>query len=90
MVTGYTPFESEYHSETVTNITTGQPKFSYSKWSKYNPQLQNFVSKLLVKVEKRITIEEARAHLWVNEIENKSKSSKKLLKKSSSFSLNLH
>ena len=27
LVTGYTPFESEYHSETVANIIKGEVKF---------------------------------------------------------------
>ena len=90
MVAGYTPFESEYHSETVANILKIQPKFSYSRWSKFSSHFKKFVSQLLTKVEDRITIEDAKRHLWFQENELKSSSEKKKIFRSNSHKLLLH
>ena len=50
LVTGSTPFESEYHSNTVTAIQKLLFTFDKKKWSKYTPYLKNFVQLLLKRV----------------------------------------
>lgn len=47
LVTGYTPFESEYHSDTISNILKGAFNFEDPVWSKYSPFLRDFISHFL-------------------------------------------
>ena len=47
LVTGYTPFESQYYSDIVRNIQAGVVNFDFSVWSKYSFNLRNFVLSLL-------------------------------------------
>ena len=83
LIAGYTPFESEYHSETVTNILKGEFKFSYSRWSKYSPHAKSFVSQLLKRVNERMTLSEAKSHLWLHDTEEVIHSPRRLRKRSS-------
>jgi len=47
LITGYTPFESEYHSDTISNIIKGTVKFDSNIWDKYSTLSKMFVSQLL-------------------------------------------
>ncbi len=47
MIAGYTPFESEYHSDTVANILKGVVKYDDMTWNDYSPFASNFVAGLL-------------------------------------------
>jgi len=47
MITGYTPFESEYHSETIMNILRGEVYFDDKIWQNYSHFARAFVSSLL-------------------------------------------
>jgi len=42
-----TPFESEYHSDTITNILKGEFVFNNNKWSKYSHLAKDLVIHLL-------------------------------------------
>jgi len=47
LIAGYTPFESEYHSDTIANILKGEVKFDDRIWNKYSPFAKDFVNRLL-------------------------------------------
>ena len=46
LVNGKTPFESEYHSQTIQNIRSAELTFGLV-FDKYSPQLKKFISRLL-------------------------------------------
>ena len=71
LVAGYTPFESEYHSATVTNILKGELKFEDKIWMRYSPFLKDFVSRLLKDRDHRMTLRQAETHLWLQEKSHK-------------------
>jgi serine/threonine protein kinase len=49
MVTGSTPFASEYLIDTKENITSAQPDFSNERFLHYNPLLKDLINHLLKK-----------------------------------------
>ena len=64
-VTGVTPFESEYRSDTVRNIVAGKVSFEDKAWSEYSSLFSDFVDRLLKQVDERISLTEAQQHLWL-------------------------
>lgn len=65
LVTGKTPFESEFHADTIKNIQKGCFFFDKIDWGKRSIHLKNFISSLLTKAEKRMTINESFYHVWM-------------------------
>ena len=47
LITGYTPFESEYHADTIANILKGEFNFNDAVWENYNTFAKDFISRLL-------------------------------------------
>ena len=47
LVTGATPFESVYHSDTINNILKGDVTFDHPKWNEHNSLLKDLVAHLL-------------------------------------------
>jgi calcium/calmodulin-dependent protein kinase I len=76
LVTGYTPFESEYHSETISNILKGTFSFEDPIWRNFSPFLKDFIFQLLKGKEQRTTINQAEKHLWLQNSKNKSRLSR--------------
>jgi len=54
-MTGYTPFESEYHSETIANIIKGEVAYPPEVEARFSRQARIFVSRLLRRRSERIT-----------------------------------
>lgn len=48
LITGRTPFESEYHSKTINNIMSAELTFPPA-FDRYSPSLRNLVAKMLKK-----------------------------------------
>lgn len=48
MITGHTPFESEYHSKTIDNIMTAELTFPLV-FDQYSPVLKQLITKMLKK-----------------------------------------
>ena len=63
---GKTPFESDYLSTTINNITKGELTFDADVWSKYNKFAKDLVIRLLKKRSERLTAQEAKKHFWFN------------------------
>jgi calcium-dependent protein kinase len=59
LITGKTPFESEYHSDTINNILRGEPEFDEEVWGRFHFLAKDFVGRLLKKKEQRMTLKEA-------------------------------
>ena len=49
LIAGRTPFESEYHSDTIFNITNREPEFSEEDFSSFSPLAKDLISRLLKK-----------------------------------------
>lgn len=49
LITGHTPFESEYHSTTINNIIRNQPSFEESVWDSVSPFAKDLTRHLLKK-----------------------------------------
>lgn len=64
LVAGITPFESEYHSDTINNIVKGTYTFDPIAWSNYSYFVKDLVTRLLKSKKERLTIKEASRHLW--------------------------
>lgn len=67
MITGHTPFESEYHSTTIQKITKCEVNFDDPAWSKFSTFTKDFVSKLLKRREERMSLKDASNHIWLGE-----------------------
>lgn len=65
LITGYTPFESVYHSDTIDNILKGEVTFDEDVWERYHWFAKDFVTRLLKGKDQRMTIHEAMNHLWL-------------------------
>lgn len=52
---GKTPFESDYLSTTINNITKGELTFDTEVWSKYDKFAKDLVIRLLKKRSERLT-----------------------------------
>lgn len=49
MIHGRTPFESEYHSETISNVLNNSLEFDSEKMSAYSSVMKNLIIRLLKK-----------------------------------------
>ena len=66
LIAGVTPFESEYHSDTVNNIITGKVNFDPSIWNNYSFLAKDLVLRLLKNRNERLSARVAVNHLWIN------------------------
>ena len=65
MITGVTPFASEYLLDTKDKITNAEIDFSNEVFYNYNPLVKDLISHLLKKDPKeRMTCLEAKKHIW--------------------------
>jgi hypothetical protein len=64
MIAGATPFQSEYHSETINKIIKGSFVFEEQIWKKYSYFAKDLVGRLLKPRDERLSIKEAMRHLW--------------------------
>lgn len=65
MITGVTPFASEYFSETIDNILRKELDFEREQFSVYDPLLRDLLCRLLKRNPKeRMSCEQAKKHLW--------------------------
>lgn len=48
LITGRTPFQSEYHSSTINNILTSKLEFT-NEFDRYSPSLKTLITKMLQK-----------------------------------------
>lgn len=55
LMAGNTPFESEYHSETISNIMKGEVTFTPQVEARFSRQARMFVSRLLKRRRDRVT-----------------------------------
>ena len=78
LITGKTPFESEFHADTIKNIQKGFVFFDKDDWGKKSKDLKNFVDSLLKKVEKRMTIISAMKHMWMLDLNTKKRHIRRL------------
>lgn len=66
LITGATPFESIYVSDTIANIR--KSNVVYSKiWDKFSFFIKDFTMRLLKPKEERLSAKEAIRHLWINQ-----------------------
>lgn len=56
LIAGVTPFESEYHSDTINKILLGAYVFEPDIWNKYSYFLKDFVIRLLKSKEERLNV----------------------------------
>lgn len=73
LIAGKTPFESEYHSDTIANILKGELSFEEEAWGDYNWFAKDFISRLLKKKCQRMSAKEAGNHLWLQAVDQKKK-----------------
>jgi serine/threonine protein kinase len=66
IITGKTPFESEYLSDTINNINKGEIKFDDFIWREYSSFAKDLVIRLLKRKSDRLSAKEAKKHLWFN------------------------
>lgn len=66
MITGKTPFESDYLSTTIENIEKGEAEFDPRIWNNFSKSSKDLVSRLLKKRNERFTALEAKKHFWFN------------------------
>lgn len=67
LVTGKTPFQSENHNETISNIERGVIQFDDSVWEPYGKSAKDLVSRLLKKkAQERFSAQDAKKHFWFN------------------------
>lgn len=69
LMAGLTPFESEYHSDTINNIMKAELIFSASIEARFSKQARMFVARLLKRRNERITSKEALRDLWFIDIQ---------------------
>ena len=84
LVSGKTPFESEYHSDTIKNILKGNFSFDSSCWNKYSLAIRSFIKGLLKPAEERLTIFQAQKHLWLQSSQGRK------MRRNSSFQVSVH
>lgn len=66
-LSGYSPFAGENDLETFVNITEGGFDFEDEVWNEISDDAKDFIKKLMVKDKsKRMTIDEALEHPWLN------------------------
>ena len=84
MVEGKTPFESEYHCDTVKNIRKGCFSFDSIRWNRYSLAIRSFIKGLLKPVEERLSILQAQKHIWLHS------SQRQKFRRNSSFEITVH
>lgn len=67
LMTGQTPFESQYPSETIANIMKAEFSFPAQAEAKYSRSARNLVTRLLKKRNERLTAKQAIKDLWFSE-----------------------
>ena len=67
MITGHTPFESEYHSTTIQKITSCEVGFEDAAWGSFSSFARDFVGRLLKRREERMSLKDACSHIWLGE-----------------------
>ena len=70
LMAGFTPFESEYHSETIDNIMKADLVFPPHIEARFSKQARKFVSRLLKRRPERISAAEAVKDLWFIDIDH--------------------
>jgi calcium-dependent protein kinase len=65
LMVGKTPFESPYHSETISNILKGEFSFPPEVEQKYSKSARNLVLRLLKRREERLSAKEALLDIWL-------------------------
>lgn len=71
LITGYTPFESEYHSDTIANIMKGEVVFPSKLKFECSQAPKNLVKRLLKRSKTdRLTAEAALKDPWFLDIKN--------------------
>ena len=68
LMAGFTPFESEYHSDTIENIMKADLVFPPHIEARFSKQARKFVSSLLRRRNERVTAAEAVKDLWFIDI----------------------
>lgn len=71
LMSGYTPFQSEYHSDTINNIMKGEVVFDAPTEEKYSKMAKNFVLRLIRKKSERLSAKEGKKDMWFLDIEDK-------------------
>ncbi|XP_069108405.1 myosin light chain kinase, smooth muscle-like isoform X3 [Argopecten irradians] len=67
LLSGYSPFAGDTDQETFTNINRSDYDFADDVWDNISDDARDFINKLLVRDRsKRMTIDEALAHPWLN------------------------
>ena len=67
LITGKTPFESEYVGDTIEKIRENKVEFDEEKWSQYDHLAKDLVLRLLTKNKKdRLTATQGKNHFWLN------------------------
>ena len=69
LMVGFTPFESEYHAETIENIMKGEFDFPPQIEARFSKQARLFVGSLLRHHDKRPTAVDALKDLWFIDIQ---------------------
>lgn len=69
LMAGVTPFESEYHSDTISNIIKATFTFPPKVEARYSRQARLFVTALLRSKDQRLTGKEALNDLWFIDID---------------------
>lgn len=65
MITGHTPFESSYLSDTINKIKDQNPTFKEQAWSKTEKSLQNLIKRMLKKDKNaRLNASECLRDVW--------------------------
>lgn len=68
LITGYTPFETEYFCSTNERITKGVIEFKVDTFEKFSHFIIDLIQKMLEKkISNRLTPKEARKHFWFYE-----------------------
>ena len=71
MMAGFTPFESEYHSDTIENIMKAELKFPPSIEARFSKQAKMFVTRLLKRRAERPSAKDCLKDLWFIDLERK-------------------
>jgi serine/threonine protein kinase len=85
LITGRTPFESEYHHTTINKIKAGIVSFHDSIWDSYSHHSKLFVMELLKGKDERMTLDEALNHFWLRETAKIERSRSTMLKRHEDF-----
>ncbi len=64
LVAKKTPFADVYTNDTIDNIMKGEFNFQQPIWKEYSAFAQEVITKMLKPKEERISLKEAKKHLW--------------------------